>query len=87
MGRLPAVAIEAILAAVTGHQLFPLGAEVTDGNTTRSIVAGLRIVTGRLRSGLGEQRAGTRSPTVKPAPASRWAGRAAIFRVPAEGLA
>ena len=74
------------MAAATVHQLFLLAAEGTVGNTTRNIVAGLRIVTERLRTDLGDQRAGTRSPTVKPVPANRLADRAAIFRMPAEEL-
>jgi hypothetical protein len=40
-------------------------------------------VTERLRTDLAEQPAETHSPIVRPAPASRWAGRAAICRVPA----
>lgn len=74
------------LEVATGHQLFPLAEEVpaTDGSTIRHIEEGLRIVTERLRTDLEEPRAETRSPTVKPGPGSRWGGRAAIFRVPAE---
>jgi len=61
--------------------------EVTDGSTTRNIEAGLHIGTERLRTDLGERRAVIPSPTAKPAPGNRWAGRAAICRVPAaEGL-
>lgn len=84
--RLLAVAIAATLAAATAHQLFLLAAEATAGNTTRSIAAGLRIVTERLRTDLGELHAVTHSPTVKRVPVSRLAGRAAIFRAPAEEL-
>ena len=63
------------------------GVEVTDGSTTRNIAVGLRIVTERLQTDLGELRAVIRSPTGKPVRGNNLAGRAAICRVPAaEGV-
>src|SRR3954466_11735206 len=72
-------------AGATGHQLFPLGAEVlaTDGSTTHSIAAELRIGTGRPLTDSGERRAVIRSPTARPAPGNRSDGRAAICQVQA----
>ena len=79
------MAIGATLAAATGHQPFPLAAEVseTGGSTTPSIAAELRIGTGRPPTDSGERRAVIRSPTARPAPGNRSDGRAAICRVPA----
>jgi len=81
-----ALAVEtgATSAVETGHQPFPLEAEVlaTGGNTTPSIAGELRIGTGRPPTDSGERRAVIRSPTARPAPGSRSDGRAAICRVP-----
>ena len=79
------MAIGATSGAATGHQPFPLAAEVpeTGGSTTPSIAAELRIGTGRPPTDSGERRAVTRSPTARPAPGNRSDGRAAICRVPA----
>ena len=78
-------ATAATSAGATGHQPFPLAAEVpeTGGSTTPSIAAELRIGTGRPPTDSGERRAVIRSPTARPAPGSRSDGRAAICRVPA----
>ena len=60
-------------------QDFPTaGVPATSGNTVRSIAVALRIATGRPRTGLAARRAVIRSPTARPAPGNKLAGRAAI---------
>jgi hypothetical protein len=53
-------------------------AEAIDGNTTRNIAEAPHIAIGRRRTGLGELRAAIRSPTARPAPGNRLAGKVAI---------
>ena len=79
--RIPSLAAEigATLAAATGRQLFLLAAEVPaiGGSTIRNIAAAHHIEIVPPQTGLVARRAAIHLPTVKPAPDSRSADRAA----------
>src|ERR1700704_1806513 len=78
--------ISRLAAMATGRRLnrfvaVAIAAEIAiDGNTNLNIAAERRIGTGRLRTGLGVQRAVTLFPTGRPMPGNRLAGRAVVWQ-------
>ncbi|HEV2690166.1 MAG TPA: hypothetical protein VGV35_16525, partial [Bryobacteraceae bacterium] len=84
-----------LVASVESAVLVGLAAEIAcppcrvgaaDGNTIPSIAAGRLIKTGQPQIALAARRVAILSPSDRPAPGNKLAGKAATWPVPAEGL-
>ena len=74
-----------VLVAEIACPPYRVGA-ATNGNTIPSIAAGLPTKTGQPQIALAERRVAIRSPSDRPAPGNKLAGKVAAWPIPAEEL-